>query len=170
MSASEYNQVVRDFNQQKELLLKEALNQQDNNQHSPLHLASYFGDFKASRHLIKLGAEPTSAAFAERPLNVGKDKFTRDVIKNLNKAAIQANAADLKYLVNCGNKIDKRLSIFGEAPIHKAVLSSEEDKKQALQAILDDCNANVNNLDSNGWSALHHAAYIGDLESASKLI
>jgi len=25
-------------------------------------------------------------------------------------------------------------------------------------------------MDSNGWSALHHAAYIGDLESATLLI
>jgi hypothetical protein len=30
---------------------------------------------------------------------------------------------DLKHLVNCGNKIDNKMSIFGEAPIHKAVLS-----------------------------------------------
>jgi hypothetical protein len=29
---------------------------------------------------MKKGAEPTSAAFAERPLNVSKDKFTRNVL------------------------------------------------------------------------------------------
>lgn len=78
----------------------------------------------------------------------------------------------MKYLVNCGNKIDKKLSIFGEAPVHKAVLSGEEqkDKQEALCAIVEDCNANVNNIDSNGWAPLHHAAYIGDLDSASVLI
>lgn len=89
-------------------------------------MASYFGDFKASRLLVKKGAEPTSAAFAERPLNVSKDKYTRDVLQNLNQAAVMANSQDIKYLVNCGNKIDSRSSIFNEAPIHKAVLSSEE--------------------------------------------
>jgi hypothetical protein len=89
-------------------------------------VASYFGDFKASRLLVKKGAEPTSAAFAERPLNVSKDKYTRDVLQNLNQAAVMANSQDIKYLVNCGNKIDARSSIFNEAPIHKAVLSSEE--------------------------------------------
>lgn len=62
------------------------------------------------------------------------------------------------------------MSIFGEAPIHKAVLSFEEQKIDALKTIIDDCNANVNNIDSNGWSALHHAAYIGDLDSAITLI
>jgi ankyrin repeat protein len=61
-------------------LLKEILDKQDLNYHSPLHVASYFGDFKCSRYMIKLGADPNSAAFAERPLEVGKDKFTRSVL------------------------------------------------------------------------------------------
>jgi ankyrin repeat protein len=120
--------------------------------------------------LIKKGAEPSSAAFVERPLNVSKDKFTRNVLQNLNKAAGQANDIDIKYLVNCGSKIDNRQSIFGEAPIHKAVLSDEGNKEKTLKAIIEDCNANVNNMDSNGWSALHHAAYIGDVSSATVLI
>jgi len=68
-------------------LLKEVLNQQDVNMQSPLHVSSYFGVFKVSNVLKNKGAEPTSAAFAERPLNVSKDKFTRNVIQNLNKAA-----------------------------------------------------------------------------------
>jgi len=76
----------------------------------------------------------------------------------------------LRYLVNCGDKIDERLSIFGEAPIHKAVLSSESEKTDALEAIIEDCHANVNNIDGNGWTPLHHAAYIGDYEAASVLI
>lgn len=120
--------------------------------------------------MIKKGAEPSSAAFVERPLNVSKDKFTRNVLQNLNKAAGQANDIDIKYLVNCGSKIDNRQSIFGEAPIHKAVLSDEGNKEKTLKAIIEDCNANVNNMDSNGWSALHHAAYIGDVSSATVLI
>ena len=78
--------------------------------------------------MVKKGAEPTSAAFAERPLNLSKDKFTRDVLQNLNQAAVMSNDQDIKYLVNCGNKIDARSSIFNEAPIHKAVLSVEENK------------------------------------------
>lgn len=88
----------------------------------------------------------------------------------MNKAAIQANKKDLKYLVNCGDKIDSKMSIFGEAPIHKAVLSANEDKQEALNAIVEDCHANVNTIDSNGWTALHHAACIGDTDSAIVLI
>jgi ankyrin repeat protein len=78
---------------------------------------------------------------------------------------------DIKHLVNCGNLIDNKLSIFGEAPIHKAVLSKLRvtEKNQALHTIIDS-KANLNNMDSNGWTALHHACYNGDLESATILI
>lgn len=120
--------------------------------------------------MIKLGADPNSPAFSERPLEVGKDKFVRGVLQNLNDAAFQANVKDLKHLVNCGNKIDSKLSIFGEAPIHKAVLSKfSEVKAAALQEIIES-KADINNMDSNGWSALHHAAHNGDFESAQLLI
>ena len=88
----------------------------------------------------------------------------------MNKAATQADSKDLRYLVNCGDKIDDRMSIFGEAPIHKAVLSNEEEKTEALEAIIEDCHANVNNIDANGWTPLHHAANIGDYEGAGLLI
>jgi len=120
--------------------------------------------------LTKLGAEPHSAAFAEKPLEIAKDKYTRDVLQNLNKAATQANSKDLRYLVNCGNNIDKKMSIFGEAPVHKAVLSDHEEKHNALGMILETCNADANNIDSNGWTPLHHAANIGDYEAAALLI
>lgn len=62
------------------------------------------------------------------------------------------------------------MSIFGEAPIHKAVLSEEDNKPDALSTIIADCQANVNTIDSNGWTPLHHAAYIGDYDSAIILI
>lgn len=150
-------------------MLKELLNMKDTNYYSPLHVASYFGDFKASRFMVQIGADPNSPAFSERPLEVGKDKFTRGVLQNLNDAATQGNVKDIKHLVNCGNKIDSKLSIFGEAPIHKAVLTMHGKKEDALRTIIES-KANVDNMDSNGWSALHHAAYNGDFESAQILI
>jgi len=88
----------------------------------------------------------------------------------LNQAAGQSNDKDIHYLVNCGNKIDDRKSIFNEAPIHKAVLSFDVNKPIALKTIIDECNANVNNIDANGWSALHHACYTGCIDSARTLI
>lgn len=87
MRPSEFNFICKEFKTKAKMLLKEVLNQQDKNMQSPLHISSYFGVFKVSNVLKLKGAEPTSAAFAERPLNVSKDKFTRNVLQNLNKAA-----------------------------------------------------------------------------------
>ena len=48
--------------------------------------------------------------------------------------------------------------------------NNDEIKQDALGAIVEECHADVNNIDSNGWTPLHHACYIGDLNSASFLI
>ena len=135
-----------------------------------MHISSYYGDFKQSRLFTQLGANPSSAATAEDPLTVGKDKFSRGVLQSLNEAANTANVKDLEYLVNCGEDIDSRSSIVGQAPIHKAVLSTKEDieKSKTLKSIVK-CNADVNIIDSNGWTALHHAAFNGDLNSVNEL-
>ena len=61
------------------------------------------------------------------------------------------------------------MSIVGHAPIHKSVLSKEPRKVDALNAILEN-RAKPNTLDSNGWTALHHACYEGDRVSADILI
>ena len=45
----------------------------------------------------------------------------------------------------------------------------EAEKTLALHAIIES-KANMDNMDSNGWTALHHAAHGGDLESAIILI
>lgn len=78
---------------------------------------------------------------------------------------------DLEYLVNCGEKIDEKSSIMGAAPIHKAVVSTNTpvDKKKMIDTI-HKCNADMNIVDANGWTALHHAAHNGDLASVNQLI
>ena len=120
--------------------------------------------------MVEMGADPVHINYKERPLEVSKDKFSRSVLQNLNDAAHESNHQDLKYLVNCGESIDERMSITGTAPIHKAVLSTEPQKSVALNTIITDCNANLDTLDSNGWTALHHAAYNGDIDSATTLL
>mmetsp|Transcript_17521 Transcript_17521/g.29541 ORF Transcript_17521/g.29541 Transcript_17521/m.29541 type:complete len:244 (+) Transcript_17521:676-1407(+) len=171
LSLQDYARVCKEFRQQVKLLLKQVLDDQDVNYHTPLHISSYFGDFKQSRLFTLLGAEASSAASAEPPLTVAQDSFTRGVLQNLNEAAFSTNVKDLQYLVNCGENIDSRQSIVGQAPIHKAVLSSKgpAEKEVMLKTIFKN-NADINIIDSNGWTALHHAAYNGDINSVKLLI
>ena len=116
-----YSKVVESFKHSKQLLLREVLNHPDKNHHTPLHISSYFGDFKSSRLFTLYGSDST--AVRENPLKVSRDKQSRDILQNLNNAANQTNIGDLEYLVNCGENIDDKSSIMGAAPIHKAVLS-----------------------------------------------
>lgn len=87
----EFNNIIKDFKIRIRSVIKEALNMQDSNQFTPLHIASYFGDFKASRFMVDMGAEPVHHNYRERPLEVSKDKFARSVLQNLNDAAHESN-------------------------------------------------------------------------------
>ena len=80
LSPKDYNRVKKEFKTQVKLLLKEVLNSQDKNYHTPLHISSYFGDFKSSSLFTSLGANTASAATAEAPLEVSKNKFARQVL------------------------------------------------------------------------------------------
>jgi len=106
LAPKQYNLILLDFHQTIAALRKTVLCTQDQTYQTPLHTAAYFGDFKAARHMMSKGADANSAAYANTPLNVGKDKFVRNVLQNLNDAAEQNNIQDLQHLVNCGNKID----------------------------------------------------------------
>jgi ankyrin repeat protein len=80
LSPTDYNRVIKEFKNSIKLLLVEVLNCQDKNMHTPLHISSYFGDFKNSRLYTTLGASTTSAANAEAPLEVCKGKESRNVL------------------------------------------------------------------------------------------
>ena len=84
------------------------MNCQDENRHTPLHISSYYGDFKASRLFTQLGSIISSKLMGTAPLEVAKDKFSRSVLQTLNEAADTANVKDLEYLVNCGENIDSK--------------------------------------------------------------
>lgn len=87
----EFCNIQKDFKIRIRALIKEALNQQDSNQFTPLHIASYYGDFKSSRYMVDMGADPVHANYRERPLEVSRDKFSRSVLQNLNDAAHESN-------------------------------------------------------------------------------
>lgn len=108
LDPAEFKRINKQFRTDASKLIKDALDQQDQNCHTPLHIASYVGDFKSARHFVDLGADPQSEDFKTKPLQVSKDKFARGIITNLNEAAMAGKFDDVKYLVNCGELIDNR--------------------------------------------------------------
>lgn len=74
------------------------------------------------------------------------------------------------FLVNCGQKVNGRKTIFGIAPIHNAIQFVNTSKDDTILKSVIKCNANLNISDSNGWTSLHHACKNGDLPSVEYLI
>eukprot|EP00826_Nyctotherus_ovalis_P035538 TRINITY_DN3059_c0_g3_i1.p1 TRINITY_DN3059_c0_g3~~TRINITY_DN3059_c0_g3_i1.p1 ORF type:complete len:647 (+),score=188.11 TRINITY_DN3059_c0_g3_i1:169-2109(+) len=170
LSAEVYKKILHEFHSNVKALQRRILNMEDNEGNTPLHIASYSGDFLATEHFLRLGASSTAAnSRKQMPLDIAKNSLVRKILSSLNKAAYESDVHNLKYLVNCGCKIDGKVSIFGEAPIHQSIKSSKASNSETLKAVLD-CGADVNLIDNNGWTALHHAAEKGDLNAAKILI
>jgi len=170
LSPTVYKGITNKFKTDIQNLKRKILDMPDKEGSTPLHIASYSGDFLATEHFLRLGANPTALNNRRQmPLDIAKNSLVRKVLSNLNKAAYECDVHNLKYLVNCGCKINDKISIFGEAPIHQSIKSSKQENVDMLNAILD-CGANVNLIDSNGWTALHHAAEKGDLKAAEILL
>jgi hypothetical protein len=108
LDPKDFKRISKGFNKEMSAIIKQALDQQDQNSHTPLHIASYVGDFKSARLFVDLGADQSSDDFKTKPLMVSKDKFARSIITNLNDAATGGKFDDVKYLVNCGELIDHR--------------------------------------------------------------
>lgn len=117
----DFKKQKRSFSSKMQAIVKQAMAQTDRSSLTPLHIASYFGDYKISKYFVDLGADPMISLGVKKPLEIAKNKPSRDVLQSLNCAAYDQSSRDLKFLVNCGEDIDTRHSIVQNAPIHRAV-------------------------------------------------
>eukprot|EP00357_Protocruzia_adherens_P026946 CAMPEP_0115040618 /NCGR_PEP_ID=MMETSP0216-20121206/44938_1 /TAXON_ID=223996 /ORGANISM="Protocruzia adherens, Strain Boccale" /LENGTH=639 /DNA_ID=CAMNT_0002421897 /DNA_START=94 /DNA_END=2014 /DNA_ORIENTATION=+ len=178
MLAKTYKRLRREFKNNVKALIREAVNMQDKNGHSALHIASSAGEYNMVQYLVKKGADPTLRDFltSSTALDLASNDLVRRKLKGLHEASAEGDEESLKYLINCGGDLDERKSIFFQAPIHKAVefaKLSQTMKPDAdlrvLKTVLD-CGADVDKVDSNGWTALHHAAFNGEIGTVSMLL
>jgi ankyrin repeat protein len=101
---------------------------------------------------------------------VAKDNKVRKVLTNLNEAAMASNEKDIQELVNFGKDINEKLSIFSIAPIHKIIQSNDRTNKYEVLKKMLLLGSDPNIKDSNGWTALHYACQLGELECVKILI
>jgi len=100
----------------------------------------------------------------ELPVDLAKDNFVRKELTDLNKAAKASDEKNIDELINYGEDINEKISIFWQAPIHKVIESKKMNKYEVLNKMLD-LGSDPNIRDSNGWTALHYACQLGDLQS-----
>ena len=158
------------YKEKKKEMVRKLINIQDNNGDNLLHICSYHGNYKIINRLLYYGADKQRQNKSNQiPVDIAKDNKVRKVLTNLNEAAKAADEKNIQELVNFGKDLNEKLSIFSLAPIHKIIESTEKNKHAVLQKMLL-LGSDPNIKDSNGWTALHYAAQIGDLESVKILI
>ena len=160
------------FNKLLKKKMKEIINMSDNNGNSVLHISAFNGDFRIVKKLVFYGGDKTKENDqGQLPVDLSKDNFVRKVLTNLNTAAKNSESENIKELVDFGEDINEKRSIFSQAPIHKIIENDDKkgNKSQVLKELLD-MGADPNIKDSNGWSALHYACDLGDFESVKTLI
>lgn len=75
-----------------------------------------------------------------------------------------------KYLINCGENINGSKSISSVAPIHSSIEYTAKTQDDSILKTIIKCGANLNIVDANGWTPLHHACEKGDLKAIEILI
>ena len=139
------------FNTLKKELLKKVINMQDNNGDSILHISAFHGDFRIVNKLVFFGGDKKMMNGENKlPVDLAKDNFVRKVLTNLNKAAKSSDSKNITELVNFGQDINEKISIFSQAPIHKIIESKKEDKHNVLKKMLE-MGADPNIKDSNKY-------------------
>jgi len=160
----------KQFKDTKRELMRELINMQDNNGDSILHISEFHGDFKIVSRLVFYGGNKKLKNKAgELPVDLAKDNFVRKELTDLNKAAKASDEKNIDELINFGKDINEKISIFWQAPIHKIIESKKKNKYEVLNKMLD-LGSDPNIRDSNGWSALHYACQLGDLQSVIILV
>lgn len=103
---------------------KEIVNTQDSEGYTPLHLASFYGDFTLVKYLIRLGADPQKKESKSKKevLYFASNEETRKSLIDLKDAARKGDINSLNLLINCGNSIDSKKTIFGIAAIHNVII------------------------------------------------
>ena len=82
---------------------------------------------------------------------------------NLQRATAKGDKSAFNTLIRSGTAIDSRPTTDHQSAIHKA------GNVEMLKLILE-CGANVSIKDSNGWSAIHHYAFKGEVENLKLLV
>lgn len=89
---------------------------------------------------------------------------------DLKNAARDGDAKSFNLLVNCGHKVDGRATIYGIGPLHNVMRHTFEVKNEDMFKTVMNVDPNVNLVDSNGWTPLHHAASLGEVSTINSLI
>lgn len=94
-----YNRILKNYNKERENIIKEALNTQDVNDQTPLHIVSRRGNYVLVRYFLRVGADANIRDVKRHnPLDIAKNKYVRQALTNLNEEATKGNESNITKL------------------------------------------------------------------------
>lgn len=89
--------------------------------------------------------------------------MVRKYLIDLKNAAKAGDEKSFELLVNCGQLVNGKATIYGIAPVHNAIEHTHTSKNNKMLETVLSFEADVNVADTNGWTPLHHAAAYGEI-------
>ena len=101
------------YKKAKKNFFKVIINLPDNFGDTILHISSFCGDYRIVNKLIFYGGNKKKKNDNSKiPVDLAKDNFVRKVLTNLNKAAKVSDQKNITELVNFGENLNEKISIF----------------------------------------------------------
>ena len=154
-----------EFRIELEILTTNSLNTPDIKKHTPLHLASYSGNFNLVQLFVSKNAKKDFKDINQRtPLDMAKSQTVMRYLSSLEEATEENNPKAYTHLVNSGFNPNSTKNEFLITSLHQAVIS-----KSLLSTVID-CYTEVNQVEWNLYTPLHFSCIFGNTEGALELI
>ena len=120
LKQSEYSAILKNFKREVKLTQKLIIDSLDSQGYTPMHLASFNGDYALLQLLIKLGGNKTlvNDQSNKKVLEHAANDPVRRAVIDLKDAARKGYTGSFNHLVISGTPLDEKKTIFGIAPIH----------------------------------------------------
>ena len=136
MSEDVFDGLVKDYKKNIRQIQRKVINAQDNDGYTPMHLASFYGDFLSVQFLLRLGGDEHIKDIKDNKpvIDYASNNQVRRVLLDLKEAARRGDVQSFDTLLNSEdkNKIDDRTTIMSIAPIHNVTFLSGNNLTQLI--------------------------------------
>lgn len=172
----------RNFKKNKARILKATLDLQDSDGYTPLHLASFYGQYQLVILYLSHNCETSVKDYVhnKEPIEYSKNRCIMKAISGLNNAIQQNDRKKFEFLLNSGFSIEENVNTKLSKPIQSALNSKEREdedfedpetrKQELFLNVILKCGADINSTDSDGWTSLHHSCKSGIVEHVLVLL
>jgi ankyrin repeat protein len=169
-----------DFIRSKLALQKDIVNTQDAQGYTPLHLASFYGQYELVNKFLLLGANTKlrDSVHHKEPIELSRNPCIMKAIRDINDSVLDNDMDKFDFLLNSGFSIEDKKSIKIRRPVHHSVVNADAElnkqqdtgKEELFLKTVVRCGADIDSTDSDGWTALHYACKLGHPEPVITLL